>query len=68
MGAKITTLKKFLLIDKPKILKETTIATKPYPGFPTDLQAQFMVLATQAKGISKLKKIFLKIDLCTCLS
>ena len=56
MGAKITTLKNSLLIDKPKILKKTTIATKPYPGFPTDLQAQFMVLMTQAKGISKIKE------------
>ncbi len=56
MGAKITTLKNSLLINKPKILKKTTIATKPYPGFPTDLQAQFMVLMTQAKGISKIKE------------
>ena len=30
--------------------------TKPYPGFPTDLQAQFMVLMTQAKGVSKIKE------------
>ena len=33
MGAKITTLKNSLLIDKPKILKKTTIATKPYQVF-----------------------------------
>ena len=32
------------------------IITKPYPGFPTDLQAQLMVLLTQAKGISKIKE------------
>ena len=32
------------------------ITTKPYPGFPTDLQAQLMVLLTQAKGISKIKE------------
>ena len=37
-------------------------------GFPTDLQAQLMVLMTQTKGVSKLKKIFLKIDLCMCLN
>ena len=30
--------------------------TKPYPGFPTDLQAQLMVLLTQADGISKIKE------------
>src|SRR5262249_42972276 len=28
------------------------IVTQPYPGFPTDMQAQFMVLATRARGQS----------------
>lgn len=28
------------------------ITTAPFPGFPTDMQAQFMVLATQAEGQS----------------
>ncbi len=28
------------------------VTTAPYPGFPTDMQAQFMVLATQARGHS----------------
>jgi UDP-N-acetylglucosamine 1-carboxyvinyltransferase len=28
------------------------ITTMPYPGFPTDMQAQFMVLQTQAPGTS----------------
>jgi len=28
------------------------ITTSPYPGFPTDMQAQFMVLLTQAAGAS----------------
>ena len=30
--------------------------TKPYPGFPTDLQAQIMVLMTKAEGVSKIKE------------
>ncbi len=30
----------------------TDMATAPYPAFPTDLQAQFMVLMTQARGTS----------------
>ena len=30
----------------------TDITTSPYPGFPTDLQAQFMALMTQAEGTS----------------
>jgi len=30
----------------------TDISTAPYPGFPTDLQAQYMALMTQAEGTS----------------
>ena len=41
---------------KTKSLKKINISTKPYPGFPTDLQAQLMVLMTQTKGLSKIKE------------
>ncbi|MBI3335072.1 MAG: UDP-N-acetylglucosamine 1-carboxyvinyltransferase [Candidatus Portnoybacteria bacterium] len=34
--------------------KPINIQTLPYPGFPTDLQAPFGVLATQLKGISRI--------------
>jgi len=30
------------------------VTTAPFPGFPTDLQAQFMALMTRAKGTSRL--------------
>ena len=33
-------------------LKASDLATKEYPGFPTDMQAQWMVLMTQARGES----------------
>ena len=33
-------------------LKASDIATEEYPGFPTDMQAQYMALATQAAGTS----------------
>lgn len=33
-------------------IKPQDIITSPYPGFPTDMQAQFMVLMTQAQGTS----------------
>jgi UDP-N-acetylglucosamine 1-carboxyvinyltransferase len=33
-------------------LKAADIVTEEYPGFPTDLQAQYMALATQAEGTS----------------
>ena len=37
-------------------LKKINVITKPYPGFPTDLQAQLMVLMTQANGLSKISE------------
>ncbi len=33
-------------------IKPVNIITSEYPGFPTDMQAQFMALATQANGTS----------------
>jgi UDP-N-acetylglucosamine 1-carboxyvinyltransferase len=36
--------------------KSTDIATRPHPGFPTDMQAQFMVLMSRAKGQSVLSE------------
>jgi len=35
-----------------KRIKSVDAKTLPYPGFPTDMQAQFMVLMTLAKGLS----------------
>ena len=37
-------------------LKPTDISTQPFPGFPTDMQAQFMVLMTRAQGQSVLSE------------
>ena len=56
IGVKIKKNKASILISKNKKLKNINIVTKPYPGFPTDLQAQLMVLLTQAKGVSKIKE------------
>ena len=33
-------------------LRAADISTEEYPGFPTDMQAQYMALATQAEGVS----------------
>jgi UDP-N-acetylglucosamine 1-carboxyvinyltransferase len=35
-------------------LKSVSIETAPFPGFPTDMQAQFMALNTIAKGVSEI--------------
>ena len=56
MGAQIYKTRNSITILKTKILKKINISTKPYPGFPTDLQAQLMVLMTQTKGLSKIKE------------
>jgi UDP-N-acetylglucosamine 1-carboxyvinyltransferase len=37
-------------------IRPADIATRPYPGFPTDMQAQFMVLMAQARGQSVLSE------------
>ena len=56
MGIKIITSKNSISISRTNNLKKIELITKPYPGFPTDLQAQFMVLMTQANGLSKIKE------------
>lgn len=37
-------------------IKSVDIKTQPYPGFPTDMQAQFMVLMSIAKGTSMISE------------
>ena len=56
IGVQIKQKKNSIIINKAKRIKKINITTKPYPGFPTDLQAQLMVLLTQANGISRIKE------------
>ena len=56
MGVKIKTKKTKIEIFKSEKIKKINISTKPYPGFPTDLQAQLMVLMTRANGVSRIKE------------
>jgi UDP-N-acetylglucosamine 1-carboxyvinyltransferase len=37
-------------------LRSADISTEEYPGFPTDMQAQYMALATQAEGVSMVRE------------
>jgi UDP-N-acetylglucosamine 1-carboxyvinyltransferase len=37
-------------------LRATDISTQEYPGFPTDMQAQYMALATQSEGCSQIRE------------
>lgn len=52
MGVNFNLDKNSISISAPKLLKPIDIKTREYPGFPTDLQAPFSVLLTQAKGKS----------------
>ena len=56
MGVDIIKKKNYIIASRSKKLKGLNIVTKPYPGFPTDLQAQIMVLMTKAEGISTIKE------------
>lgn len=53
MGVLYTIENNSVLINgKNSVLRAAKIQTLPYPGFPTDLQAPFSVLCTQAQGQS----------------
>lgn len=41
-----------ITVARPGALKPRDVVTAPFPGFPTDLQAQCMALATQASGLT----------------
>ena len=56
MGVKLKAQRSTIEIFKSNNIKKINLSTKPYPGFPTDLQAQLMVLMTRARGISKIKE------------
>ena len=56
MNVNIVKSKNNITITPTKKLKSINVSTEPYPGFPTDLQAQIMVLMTKAEGISTIKE------------
>jgi UDP-N-acetylglucosamine 1-carboxyvinyltransferase len=39
-------------VSAPSPLRAADVSTHEYPGFPTDMQAQYMAIATQADGVS----------------
>ncbi len=54
MGARITNYDDAIRIQKTGRLRRTTVKTRPYPGFPTDMQAQVCVCMSLANGVSRL--------------
>ncbi len=53
-GCKIDTGEDSITIEAPAQLQPSDVETRPYPHFPTDLQAQYMALITQAEGTTKI--------------
>lgn len=56
VGAGIETVEECIHIKGPDIIESVDIKTMPYPGFPTDLQAQFMALMCIADGWSMIRE------------
>ena len=52
MGNSFTLTQDTITIHPAKVIKPVKIVTQEYPAFPTDMQAQFLALATQADGVS----------------
>jgi len=52
MGSTFTITSNSITIHPSKTIKPIKVITQEYPAFPTDMQAQFMALATQAEGVS----------------
>ena len=54
MGAKIINYDDSIRIIRNGPLRKSTVKTRPYPGFPTDMQAQICVCMALAGGVSRL--------------
>ena len=54
MGAEVTNFDDSIRIRSNGKLHATTVKTRPYPGFPTDMQAQICVCMALASGTSRL--------------
>ena len=52
MGSTFTLTEDTITIHPAEEIKPVKIVTQEYPAFPTDMQAQFLALATQANGVS----------------
>jgi UDP-N-acetylglucosamine 1-carboxyvinyltransferase len=51
-GSRIQVSGKSIRVEGPESISSVDIKTLPYPGFPTDMQAQFTVLMSVASGLS----------------
>ncbi|UCF68233.1 MAG: UDP-N-acetylglucosamine 1-carboxyvinyltransferase [Acidobacteriota bacterium] len=56
VGLELECGKRWMRLGNGRPLRAHDMVTEPYPGFPTDLQAQYMVLMTQAGGVSRISE------------
>jgi len=55
-GLEFSQKKTGLAVHGPQTIKSVSLTTRPYPGFPTDMQAQFMALMALGQGTSLIKE------------
>jgi len=55
-GAKIDLADESITVQGPDLIESVDVMTMPFPGFPTDLQAQFMALMAVANGWSMIRE------------
>lgn len=55
-GAEIRTIEGGVTVKGPDIINSVDVRTMPFPGFPTDLQAQFMAAMCIAEGWSMIRE------------
>jgi UDP-N-acetylglucosamine 1-carboxyvinyltransferase len=56
VGAEVKKREDGVLVKGPEVIRSVDIETTPFPGFPTDLQAQFMALMSIAEGSSIIRE------------
>jgi len=56
VGAAIEITDRGVTVTGPEIIESVDIKTMPYPGYPTDLQAQFMAMMCVGRGSSIIKE------------
>jgi len=56
MGVEIEENRRRIKVKGPQRLKPISVTTYPHPGFPTDLQASIMALASVASGASQIRE------------
>ena len=56
MGVDLEISSDYIVVNSKNMYKPTNVTTTGYPGFPTDLQQPFSVLASKCNGILKVEE------------